>query len=549
MPSNQVLELILRLKDEATGALQRATQAAENSLRRLGENLQSLGRQMSQFGRNLAFLGAAITGTFGVALATASSRSIAVRSALQDLHGQTAQLQQTIAQAVVPVIHRFAQALENLNRWFQSLNPRTRDMIIQAALMAGVMATVGGVVVNLGGKLVILAGTIARVAAAIGFWPILWGTLAAVLLLVLRRLGLLDDAMRVIGGTIAVLGQAVLGLSELIASSLGSVLAFVIGLVEKFYRALAALPRRFGGEMFREVADSLRSVRENLDEFSLEAARRAVQNLATLREAFERGAISADRFREGVQEAFSNIQGFLSGGGEKGGVRGFMASFREEWDRFVTESLDLGRFFARQFIQAFQSIESGMASSIERFITQGGKFKDFLKDLGRQVVRAIVNMISAIIAHILVILPLILFLNAIPGGPFILKMLDLSVSALGPAANVANMAQAAKAIQKHHGGVIQRFQQGGEVMALLEPGEFVINRQATQKNRQLLESINRGGSAGEGGGAVVFINVSAIDTRTGTEFLLRNSKAIAEAIGLEILRNNQAFRRINRRFA
>jgi hypothetical protein len=100
--------------------------------------------------------------------------------------------------------------------------------------------------------------------------------------------------------------------------------------------------------------------------------------------------------------------------------------------------------------------------------------------------------------------------------------------------------------------MVQRFAAGGEVLAMLEPGEFVVNRNATERNRELLESVNSGRGTGEPGGgkgvAVVF-NINAIDPKTGAEFLLRNSKAIADAVGQEILRNNQSYRRTSRRFA
>ena len=52
-----------------------------------------------------------------------------------------------------------------------------------------------------------------------------------------------------------------------------------------------------------------------------------------------------------------------------------------------------------------------------------------------------------------------------------------------------------------------------------------------------------------GGGVRAVFNIIAIYPKTGAEFLLRNSKAIADAVGQEILRNNQSYRRTSRRFA
>ena len=87
---------------------------------------------------------------------------------------------------------------------------------------------------------------------------------------------------------------------------------------------------------------------------------------------------------------------------------------------------------------------------------------------------------------------------------------------------------------------------------MLEPGEFVVNRRSTERNRELLESINagRGEASQESATKVaVLFNINAIDPKTGAEFLMRNSKAIADAVNQEILRNNQSYRRTSRRFA
>lgn len=99
----------------------------------------------------------------------------------------------------------------------------------------------------------------------------------------------------------------------------------------------------------------------------------------------------------------------------------------------------------------------------------------------------------------------------------------------------------------HSGGFIKtlanmpRFQEGGEVPILAQSGEFIVNRNATRNNLALLERINRGESTSSS----VILNVSApviiqaIDTQTGAEFVMQNRRAIADAIGSQLIRNAQ----------
>jgi hypothetical protein len=70
----------------------------------------------------------------------------------------------------------------------------------------------------------------------------------------------------------------------------------------------------------------------------------------------------------------------------------------------------------------------------------------------------------------------------------------------------------------HTGGLVPAFAGGGEVPAILQPGEFVINRRSTQNNQGLLSSINAGrnglaGGFGSGGGGV---NIQKIEINAKT---------------------------------
>jgi len=61
MPTNQELNIILKLKDELTAALGTAVQTAGQQIDQLGHRMKQFGRELTQVGRSLTFLGAQIT--------------------------------------------------------------------------------------------------------------------------------------------------------------------------------------------------------------------------------------------------------------------------------------------------------------------------------------------------------------------------------------------------------------------------------------------------------------------------------------------------------
>ena len=68
----------------------------------------------------------------------------------------------------------------------------------------------------------------------------------------------------------------------------------------------------------------------------------------------------------------------------------------------------------------------------------------------------------------------------------------------------------------HDGGLIPGFAGGGEVPIIAQPGEFVVNRRATQNNMGMLSAINSGKSfmqSGGGGGGIVIEKIE-INART-----------------------------------
>ncbi len=185
MPTNQELAVILTLKDELTAALGRTVQAAGQQLDELGHRMKQFGREITQVGRSLTFLGAAITGIFSVSLAVAQKYSIEASNAIRDLNAQHVRFQMIVAQALIPVLSQLTAILSRLVDAFQSMNPATRDAIIQWTAIGGVFLIVAGLIAHIFGALIKLTGQIlisaSSIATAYGGIVLLIGVVGAII--------------------------------------------------------------------------------------------------------------------------------------------------------------------------------------------------------------------------------------------------------------------------------------------------------------------------------------------------------------------------------
>ena len=88
--------------------------------------------------------------------------------------------------------------------------------------------------------------------------------------------------------------------------------------------------------------------------------------------------------------------------------------------------------------------------------------------------KSMLRILAELIARVILFKVILTGLSFVPGiGPF------------------ASTIQAAGGFKK--GGIVRGYQGGGEVPAFVTPGEFIVNREATKRNKAVLEQINAGG--------------------------------------------------------
>jgi hypothetical protein len=170
--AEQDLNIRLKLTDDASGGLKiigtEVSKLGDNlkktgvHVTTLGDNMQKWGSNLNQISRRMGMLGAIITGSFGVAMATASKYSTQVRKETDELKDSLTYLQVEIAEAILPAFQKTIDWLNKLISGFESLPKTIRDTALQFIYLTGVLLLLGSAATKIAGSLIFLSGVIAN---------------------------------------------------------------------------------------------------------------------------------------------------------------------------------------------------------------------------------------------------------------------------------------------------------------------------------------------------------------------------------------------------
>lgn len=87
----------------------------------------------------------------------------------------------------------------------------------------------------------------------------------------------------------------------------------------------------------------------------------------------------------------------------------------------------------------------------------------------------------------------------------------------------------------HNGGFVPRYHRGGRVLpserlALLEVGEFVVNRRSAARNKEALMAMNNGHDSKRGGDTYIINNIQANDPKSFADYLRKHGKGAVVGI-------------------
>ena len=499
MPTNRELEIIMRLKDEVTKRLkgvEGAIQKFANRARETGQTLKQLGRDISQVGQNLIFMGGALTGPLALAFKSAEKYSIPVYNELKRLDNAFIGLRVSIAEALIPVVHKLANVFGNLLNLWNSIDPATRNLIIQSVAMTGIFMMLGGVVIALVGRLVRLSGTIASLVSKLALFTLAHPWIAALVVIVVALtyvfLRFRTVAVPVLNAVEIGANMVYIGFTKLFKGLIWG-FDFVLQYLVKFYDVLGKLPGKLG-EPFRTTSENLKKLREEL---------------ALLTKASD---IEIARSQEKISKIMSEGEGSLVKGYDKAkaSIQGFIATFKGLGKETKIEEI-------AQSFNAIEAIGQGTARSLGESFSH--LFKDAFRgeiDSAKDYFVEFGNMMIDVLAEVLAKIVLIKTIGAVFPGmiPYF-----------------------------HQGGVVRPvYAHSGylahdEVPIIAQAGEGVISRRGMSRlGPDGLRRLNQGDGAGDQN-QVFNIYIAANDAKSFRDMLMQHPDVMEDAISSAIAKN------------
>ena len=544
MPTTAELALILRFRDEASAALKASVQGIQGTFGQLaagvrsavqgvGAGIQTIGQGFHDFGiavratsRELTTMGTVIVGAFAIAFKNAAEYVPAVRDHLRSLSDAAVKFQIIIATAALPVLNNLTKVMNALKDALQNMDAPTRDFLIRVVLMGGVLSLVSGLLLRVVADIALLVG---RTLEAVGAFIVLHPWLALIALVVGTLITVFGGWENTILKTARAVDLSVEAFQLLVtlfkAGLLVAIDLVVMGLI-KFYDTLGHLPGQLGRN-YREAADAVRGFHQTLTAKIVDLGDAADANIKKLEATWTHGGGVVE---EGAKHAISAVKAVATAMRDgKDQAASFSTDMFNQVAKFWNSFTDISTKMASIITGGIASLESNFTSLFKGMIDGTVKAKDFFKEFAKSVLEAIASMIAkffAFIAAVGVIAAILAPFGVGPGSVF--KAAFKFIGAF------------------HQGGYVgglPKYHAGGEVLAALQPGEFVVNKEATSKNRGLLEQINNGTGSKQPGMVIVNNwNINATDAQSFRNQMSQHNDLVEAMFQRAIKRNSGAMR-------
>lgn len=370
-----------------TSGFQISATGATRKMEAFGQSIISTTRQLSRAASAMTFLGAGITAPIVLAFKSAEKYSNSVRNEMLRLNNTILQLRISIAESLIPIMHKVSNVIADLVQRWQALSPVMRETMLRTALVTGVFLTLGGVISTIILKIVMLIGYVIKLAGAflalIAVNPVLALIYTAIvgILIVMWKW---KEAGDVVMNTIQILCDvAWAGLNSVLFvtnSIAASTLAIIPGCkkLSQEYSKLADEALRRVGDAGKSTWNTLATGQSNMS--------RGLDNLKGQTQSW------IDLFK-GLGEKEITIPRVISEASK---------TFAEGWSDAVDKAIaDLSNF-GNMAADAVNSLVSGMRSSFSNLF-QGlfkgniSSFSEFMTSIGDLFLKTISDMIAQLV--------------------------------------------------------------------------------------------------------------------------------------------------------
>jgi hypothetical protein len=256
--TNEVSEGLKKLETNFTGLAERG--------REFGQSMKQLGREVSQVGSSVMLLGTAITAPLLLAFKNAEKYSISVSEEMVKFNNIVRQLQTSIAETLVPIMHNLTNLLGRLLNAWNSLTPAQQQTITQTTFMTGVYLIMTGTVLKLIGTITKLVGIMIKWASTMALFalahPILLAIGVAIGALIFLMVKYRDISVPVLNAIETALNMVMIGYNKL-AIAILNVLKWQAYLSANFKMA------EFFKQQIIAVEGQIKSLEKNLEKIEI----------------------------------------------------------------------------------------------------------------------------------------------------------------------------------------------------------------------------------------------------------------------------------------
>lgn len=519
MPNEQI-NIALKLTDEFTNnfkkfgsQLEQVTQKGEA----FGREMRKVGREISYVSSSMVMLGGAITAPMILAFKSASQYSAPMLKTINQLNNEFQNLQRTIAEAILPVVQNLVDIFGRVVDKFMEFDPVLREHILKMTFLGGVILVVAGTFGVLIGRIVATAGILVMLASQFAMLlvanPILAGILASIGLIIIAMLKWKWVADTLLN-TFEFVLTTIAGVFEWIKSGLWQLYSWIQRIFQTLAEWGSKLPKKFGGDMFKDLADQFKQSADASQEFATKDLELVFQRLDHLKsmvqgtadtwgKGFNKMKVSVGDFKKMLTDAMRAINELMtSQGGEKpksgqkqvGFFDGFMAGI-EQANEALSNFAQIGKDTATSMVNAMSGAFSSFFNDV--FTGQLKKGTDYFRAFGQALIKIFADVLAKLVAKWITSGIMQMFSGGSKGSAFgsvlgALGGLSYAGSAFSGAgggfATVANTGAGFQGLSYsgggfHKGGIIKAH--GGlavdEVPIIAQRGERVLSREQNRR--------------------------------------------------------------------